>query len=167
MLSHAFRVSRTDFIWEHIEATCGQYDFTAYDSLLATLSGVGVRPLWILDYGNAKCYPPSKPGGKGCDTAACITGFGRFAAATVTHFAQRNIIFECLNGGAGRAGCGLQLPVDNSRHRYSACMTEWYNRENVVAGKFTHRHTSHPVGPLLLGRLRTKWTGRRQRHHDC
>jgi len=45
-----------DFTWGAIESKCGLYDFTAYDILLSTMLAHGVRPYWILDYGNS-CYP--------------------------------------------------------------------------------------------------------------
>ena len=41
-----------------IESECGKYNFTLYDELLATMQRHGVRPYWILDYSNSKCYPP-------------------------------------------------------------------------------------------------------------
>jgi hypothetical protein len=64
-----------DFDWGSIESTCGQYNFAAYDTLLATMVGVGVRPYWIMDYGNA-CYPaaPGQPGNS-CTTTACIAAY--------------------------------------------------------------------------------------------
>lgn len=46
-----------DFTWGKIESKCGEYNFSSYDTLLATMEAHGVQPYWILDYGNP-CYPP-------------------------------------------------------------------------------------------------------------
>ena len=61
MLSQAYKIARMDFHWNAIESEshCGSYNFQAYDELLATMEAHGVRPYWILDYGNADCYPPA------------------------------------------------------------------------------------------------------------
>jgi hypothetical protein len=104
MLARAFRVARMDFSWASIEKTCGTFDFSAYDSLLGTLEGVGVRPYWILDYGNP-CYPP--PAGarqSSCSTAACIAAFGKFASAAVARFHGHGIIWETINEPNGMGG---------------------------------------------------------------
>lgn len=37
-----------DFTWGRIEATCGKYNFSAYDTLLTTMEAHGVQPYWIL-----------------------------------------------------------------------------------------------------------------------
>ena len=73
MLARAFRVARMDFKWSAIEKAKGVYDFSAYDSLLGTMQTQGVRPYWILDYGNP-LYPPGPTGNcstpSGCN-ASC------------------------------------------------------------------------------------------------
>lgn len=92
MLSTAFKVARMDFNWASIEKQCGQYDFSAYDTLLAEMEGAGVRPYWILDYSNP-CYGPDK----GCVTAPCIAAYGRLAGAAAAHFGGHNIIWESTN----------------------------------------------------------------------
>ena len=56
-LARAFRTVRMDFSWGSIEKTCGEFDFSDYDALLDTMTEHGLRPYWILDYGNP-CYPP-------------------------------------------------------------------------------------------------------------
>lgn len=60
MLAQAFRLARMDFSWGAIERQKGVYDFAAYDALLAVMRAHGVRPYWILDYGNP-LYPPAPP----------------------------------------------------------------------------------------------------------
>ena len=52
MMARAFRLARMDFHWAVIEQSRGAYNFTEYDGLLATMEAHGIRPYWILDYGN-------------------------------------------------------------------------------------------------------------------
>ncbi len=105
MLSAAYRIARMDFSWGRIQTSPGVYDFSAYDQLLATMQQHGVRPYWILDYGNT-LYPPA-PGSpaNACNTAACIAAFGAFARATAAHFHGHGIIWETVNepNGMGHA----------------------------------------------------------------
>ena len=99
MLSQAFKVVRMDFKWNAVESVCGQYNFTAYDTLLTTMQAHGLRPYWILDYGNT-CYPPQHPlpiVAKSCSTPTCIAAFAKFAAAAAARYQGNGIIFECLN----------------------------------------------------------------------
>jgi len=100
LLSAAYRVARMDLNWGSIETAgaCGTYDFQAYDTLLAEMEAVGVRPYWILDYNNQNCYPSPA---SSCETPACVAGYGRFAAATVAHFKGHGIIFESVNEANG------------------------------------------------------------------
>ncbi len=106
MLAKAFKIARMDFDWASIERTPGVYDFTAYDRLLATMEAHGVRPYWILDYGNP-LYPPansSSTPAKSCDTAACIAAYGALAAAAAAHFHGHGIIWETVNEPNGMGG---------------------------------------------------------------
>lgn len=82
------------FRWARVEQQRNIYDFSSYDTLLATMEQHGVRPYWILDYGNA--LYPSAPGtpSQSCDTQACIDAYGRFAAAAAAHFSGHHIIWE-------------------------------------------------------------------------
>lgn len=102
MISRAYRVVRMDFTWALIETARGVYNFSEYDTLLGTMKAHGLRPYWILDYGNP-LYPPTTRGST-CDTAVCVAAFARFAAAAVSHFKGNDIIFECINepNGMGR-----------------------------------------------------------------
>ena len=104
LLSAAFRVARMDFTWSSIETTCGAYDFSAYDLLLASLTAVNVTPYWILDYSNPACYPPAAPGSRSCATPACIAGYARFAAAAGAHFRGRGVLWESVNEPNGMGG---------------------------------------------------------------
>ena len=106
LLATAYKVARMDFLWSTIETTCGEYDFSAYDALLAEMQAHNVRPYWILDYDNNKCYPSP---GSSCSTDACIAGYGAFAAAAAAHFAGQPIIFESVNepNGMGQDSAGV------------------------------------------------------------
>lgn len=71
MLAEAYKVARMDFHWADIETAKGVYNFSQYDALLAVMQAHGVRPYWILDYGNP-LYPPAPPGpgAPNCSTPA-------------------------------------------------------------------------------------------------
>jgi len=90
----AFKLARMDLVWTTVEAVCGQYDFSRYDTLLSQMQTHRIRPYWILDYANP-CYPGTQP--NTCDTDACIQGYRKFAAAVAHHFHGKNIIFELVN----------------------------------------------------------------------
>ena len=82
---------RMDFVWDAVEKVKGQYDFTAYDQLLDGLTKRGIKPLFILDYGNA-LYQNGSPRSPEAQAA-----FARFAAASVTHYKGRPILWEIWN----------------------------------------------------------------------
>src|SRR6185312_15918892 len=86
-----FRWVRMDFAWNSIEREKGSYDFSHYDDLMASLSRHGIRPMFILDYGN-DLYEQGAP-----RTAASRDAFCRFVAASVRHFEGRGIIWEMWN----------------------------------------------------------------------
>lgn len=71
MLARAFKLARMDFGWAAIEKEKGKYDFSSYDGLLAVMKAHGIRPYWILDYGNPLypyVPPPSPPNTQNCTT---------------------------------------------------------------------------------------------------
>ena len=82
---------RMDFAWDAIEKVKGQYDFMAYDTLLAGLTARNIRPLFILDYGN-DLYQTGAP-----RTPEARAAFARFAAAAVTHYKGKPILWEIWN----------------------------------------------------------------------
>ncbi len=82
---------RMDFAWGAIETVRGRYDFAAYDALVAGLTARHIRPLFILDYGN-DLYQAGAP-----RTPEAWAAFARFAAAAVTHFKGRPILWEIWN----------------------------------------------------------------------
>ena len=52
-IGDAFRIVRMDFSWAATEQVKGQYNFSSFDGLYQAQAAVGIRPYWILDYGNA------------------------------------------------------------------------------------------------------------------
>lgn len=93
MLAEAgFRWVRMDLGWAGTERVAGQYDFRRFDVLMDALRPHAIRALLILDYSN-KLYdqglsPHSDEGRR---------AFARWAAAAVTHFRGRGILWEMYN----------------------------------------------------------------------
>ena len=82
---------RMDFVWSAIERVKGRYDFAAYDALLAGLTAHHIKPLFIFDYGN-DLYQTGAP-----RSPEARAAFARFAAASVTHFKGKPILWEIWN----------------------------------------------------------------------
>lgn len=87
-----FGLVRMDFYWQNIESKPGIYDFSAYDAQLAQLRGMGVRPVWILDYTNTN-YDNNQPP----QTSAGLQAFAHFAHAAAAHFKNQGVIWEIWN----------------------------------------------------------------------
>ena len=87
-----FRWVRMDFGWESTEKERGRYDFSAYDRLLAALDRYHIRPVFILDYAN-----PNYDNSRSPDTDEGRAGMARWAAAAVTHYKGRGIVWEMYN----------------------------------------------------------------------
>ncbi len=87
----AFRWVRMDFAWSSIEREKGKYDFSAYDRLVSSLKQRGVRPYFILDYGN-DLYLPGSP-----RTPESRAAFCRWVVAAMAHFKGRGIVWEMWN----------------------------------------------------------------------
>jgi hypothetical protein len=85
-------LARMDFSWGGVEGERGRYDFSAYDRLTAELAAIGVRPLYILDYGN-RLYDD----GQAPHTEAARAAYARFAAAAARHFHGKGVIWELWN----------------------------------------------------------------------
>lgn len=94
---------RMDFAWSAIEKVRGQYDFAAYDTLVAGLAARHIRPLFILDYGN-DLYQAGAP-----RSSEARAAFARFAAASVTHFKGKPILWEIWN----EPNIGFWKPLPN------------------------------------------------------
>jgi len=85
-------IVRMDVSWGEAEKTPGQYDFVHYDRLIADLDKLGIRLLFILDYGNR-----NYEGGLAPHTDAGRTAFARFASALADRYRGKNIIWELWN----------------------------------------------------------------------
>ena len=87
-----FRFVRMDFGWGATERDKGQYDFSAYDRLLAALKPHKIRAMLILDYSNRHydqgLSPQSDEGRR---------AFARWAAAAAKHFHGRGVVWEMYN----------------------------------------------------------------------
>ena len=87
-----FRWIRMDFGWGGTERIKGKYDFGAFDRLLAALDAHQIRAVLILDYSNHhydKGLSPASDEGR--------KAFARWAAAGVTHFRGRGVVWEMYN----------------------------------------------------------------------
>ncbi len=87
-----FHWVRMDFSWGGTEKRPGEYDFSAYDRLLASLETKKLRALFILDYGNSLYEADSAVA-----TEAGRRAFSRWAAAAAVHFNGHGILWEIWN----------------------------------------------------------------------
>lgn len=87
-----FRLIRVDFVWGTIEAVKGTYNFGSYNDMVDSLEERGIRPIFILDYGNAH-YDNWKPPVTDESRAA----YAAFAKAGAAHFRGRGVIWEIWN----------------------------------------------------------------------
>jgi len=87
-----FHWVRMDFSWSGTERRPGEYDFSAYDRLLAALEVQKLRALFILDYGN-----PLYESNNAVATAAGRRAFSHWAAAAAAHFQGHGILWEIWN----------------------------------------------------------------------
>jgi hypothetical protein len=83
---------RMDFKWSAIETVRGQYDFSAYDRLVAALEQHKVRAIFILDYAN-KFYDR----GLSPYTDEGVKAFASWAATAASHFKGHGILWEMYN----------------------------------------------------------------------
>jgi hypothetical protein len=86
------RFIRMDFSWGRVERTKGEYDFTAYDGLVADMAKLGIRCLFILDYSNRLYDDNLSP-----HTDEGRAGFARFAGAAAKHFSGKGVLWEIWN----------------------------------------------------------------------
>lgn len=87
-----FRYIRMDYIWNHVEKQKGVYDFKPYDELLDALDRKGIRPLFILCYGNVSYDEGNAP-----HTDTGRVAFVKYAKAAAERFKGRGILWEIWN----------------------------------------------------------------------
>jgi len=87
-----FRWVRMDLKWDATEKEPGDYDFSAYDRLMAALEPYSIHALFILDYGN-----PLYDNGAPPRTEVARQAFARWAVAAAKHFAGRGALWEVYN----------------------------------------------------------------------
>jgi hypothetical protein len=92
MADAGVNIVRMDFAWAGTEREKGKYDFSAYDGLMAALEEYKIGAVFILDYSN-KFYDD----GLSPHTDAGREAFAKWAAAAVTHFKGRDIVWEMYN----------------------------------------------------------------------
>ncbi|MCW1735065.1 cellulase family glycosylhydrolase [Anaerorudis cellulosivorans] len=83
---------RMDFTWDATERERGNYDFSAYERLVASMEKYGIRGLFILDYGN-RLYDD----GLAPHTDEGRAAFARWATAAAKHFQGHDILWEMYN----------------------------------------------------------------------
>jgi hypothetical protein len=130
-----FHWVRMDFGWNGTEKAAGQYDFSAYERLLAALDRHHIRALFIFDYSNALYDQNLSP-----YSEAGRAAFARWAAAAAVHFQGRGILWEMYNEPNG----GFWRPKRNA---------EAYAQLALAVGKALHEAAPNEtyIGPATSG----------------
>src|SRR5690349_2595589 len=84
MAAAGVRWVRVDLAWSAAEPEPGRYDFLTWDRFVNSFEPVGIRTLFILDYGN-RLYEDGMPPSSASGRAA----FAAFAGAAARHFRGR------------------------------------------------------------------------------
>ena len=94
-----FKWVRMDFHWAGTERKKGEYDFSAYDRLVAKLDEHKLRAVFILDYGNPLYAElgDQQPFTSRVGTPEYREAFARWAVAAVSHFKGRGYLWEMWN----------------------------------------------------------------------
>ena len=87
-----FRWIRMDFGWGGTEREKGQYNFSAYERLMAALQKHQIRAVFILDYSNS-LYEKERS----VATEEGRQAYARWAAAAAVHFRGQGILWEIWN----------------------------------------------------------------------
>lgn len=110
-----YKVVRFDFVWASVEKTPGVYNFAGeqnYDAMVDSLTRRNIKIVFILDYGN-----PLYDGGYAPYTQQGRDAFARFAAAAVTRYKGKNIVWEIWNEpnepGFWRMAPGVTEPISS------------------------------------------------------
>jgi polysaccharide biosynthesis protein PslG len=83
---------RMDAIWQGGEQKAGVYNFAGYDRLLSALDQHQLKAVLILDYGNPLYDTNHAP-----TSDVAVQAFARWAAAAVSHFKGRGVVWELWN----------------------------------------------------------------------
>lgn len=86
-----FKWVRMDITWNKVETQAGRYDFNAYDRLMAQLRSHGIRPMFILCFGNP-IYGSGSP-----HTHEQRDAFVRYAMAAISRYRRQGAIWELWN----------------------------------------------------------------------
>ena len=100
-----FRIVRTNFNWQSSETTPGTYDFKAMRRQADAMRRAGLRPMFILDYGNPLYSPPVRTNRYNVVTMRpaapnderSVAAFAAFAVAGARAFAGYAPIWEIWN----------------------------------------------------------------------
>lgn len=90
MAAAGAKFARLDFTWAKTEPKKGVYHFRPFDHAVSAMEACGLRPLFILDYGNPLFPPPET-------TRAGRNAYARWAAAAAAHFKGRHVVWEIWN----------------------------------------------------------------------
>ena len=91
LVATGWKILHTDFTWQLIEPSPGQFDFGAYDALMQRIETAGLKVIGVLDYGNPWAAagatddrtPPTDP-----------ATFATFAGAVAAHYKGRISLWE-------------------------------------------------------------------------
>ena len=81
-----------DISWGGVEKTKGKYDFSQHDKLIEDLDKLGIRLLFIIDYGN-----PNYDNGLAPHTPEGREAYAKFCAALAERYSGKDIIWELWN----------------------------------------------------------------------
>jgi hypothetical protein len=90
---------RMDMTWVATERKKGEYDFSAYDRLVAALARAKLRALFVLDYGNPIYSDPgdTPPYTSRAGTPEFRAAYARWAVAAVSRYAGKGFLWEIWN----------------------------------------------------------------------
>ena len=85
-------IVRMDISWGSVEKSKGKYDFSRHDKLIEDLDKLGIRLLFIIDYGN-----PNYDDGLAPHTPEGREAYAKFCAALAERYSGKDIIWELWN----------------------------------------------------------------------
>ena len=84
------KVARADTMWQYVEATKGQYNWSFMDSLIQGYSSHGIRTIAVLAYGNSN-YSSDYT------SSDFINGFTNYASTAALRYKGKGVIWELWN----------------------------------------------------------------------